>query len=314
MVLAGAAAALLAACGSAGGGAVGGAGSAHAAAASGTPAVTAPATTVAPTMTTPPPPVPLPGWNAVRVTPTAVAVQQRSVTLADGSTVTLALFKAGTYRLVLHAGSTDPATAGVTLPADGESVVSAAERPLLVGAFNGGFKTSTGAGGVEIGGHVLAPLQPGRASVVIDAQGRARVGVYGQTVPVAGDPAVSIRQNLTPLVEGGALAAGIGNVPSWGATIGGRLAVARSALGQDPAGDLIFAGSMSALPADIGSALIDAGATTAMELDINPEWVQLDLASTPGGALSAAIPGQYRPATQFLSGWTRDFFTVLATS
>lgn len=277
-------------------------------------APTAPPPTVPATTTTLAPPVPLPGWEAVRTTPSAVAVQKRSVTTGDGSIVTLVLFKAGTYRLALHAGSTDPPTGGVPLPADGQSAVGAAERPLLVGAFNGGFKTSTGSGGVEIDGHALVALHAGLASIVIDANGQAEVGVYGQTVPAPGHPAVSVRQNLGLLVQGGALAPGIGNVPSWGATIGGRSAVARSAVGQDAAGDLIVAGSMSALPADIGTALIEGGATTAMEMDINPAWVQLDLAATPGGALTAAIPGQYRPASQYLDGWTRDFFTVLASS
>ena len=49
-----------------------------------------------------------------------------------------------------------------------------------------------------------------------------------------------------------------------------------------------------------------------MELDINPEWVQLDVASRPGGPLRAAIRGQNRPANQFLLGWARDFIAVLA--
>jgi hypothetical protein len=49
-----------------------------------------------------------------------------------------------------------------------------------------------------------------------------------------------------------------------------------------------------------------------MELDINPEWVQLDTARTPGGPITAAVPGQARPADQYLVGWTRDFIAVLA--
>ena len=49
-----------------------------------------------------------------------------------------------------------------------------------------------------------------------------------------------------------------------------------------------------------------------MELDINPEWVQLDVAHRPGGPLTAEIPSQSRPADQYLVGWTRDFFTVMA--
>ena len=45
--------------------------------------------------------------------------------------------------------------------------------------------------------------------------------------------------------------------------------------------------------------------------DPGPAASGLDAASTPGGALTAEIPGQYRPAGQYLTGWTRDFFAVL---
>ena len=31
----------------------------------------------------------------------------------------------------------------------------------------------------------------------------------------------------------------------------------------------------------------------------------------PGGPLTAMVPGQYRPADQYLLGWSRDFITVL---
>jgi hypothetical protein len=88
--------------------------------------------------------------------------------------------------------------------------------------------------------------------------------------------------------------------------------VARSAIGQDASGDLMYGASMSAVPADLASALASHGARIAMELDINPEWVQLDVAHSPGGRLTAGVPGQYRSATQYLVGWTRDFVTVLA--
>ncbi len=69
---------------------------------------------------------------------------------------------------------------------------------------------------------------------------------------------------------------------------------------------------MSTTPYDLADALVRTGARTAMELDINPEWVQLDTARRPGGRLTAAVPGQNRPADQYLVGWTRDFITVLA--
>jgi hypothetical protein len=71
---------------------------------------------------------------------------------------------------------------------------------------------------------------------------------------------------------------------------------------------------MSASPADLAQALARAGARVAMELDINPQWVQLAAATVPGGPLKAKVPGQHRPANQYLTGWTRDFIAVLAPS
>jgi hypothetical protein len=69
--------------------------------------------------------------------------------------------------------------------------------------------------------------------------------------------------------------------------------------------------AVSALPVDLATALAGDGATVAMELDINPEWIQLDVASGVGGPLQGVVPGQLRPADQRLLGWTRDFITVL---
>lgn len=272
----------------------------------------APTTTVAPTTTTPPPPPEQAGWTVEAETPIVIQADTRTVDEADGSHVTVARFRAGTFRLDLHAGSTDPPSAGVPLPADGENAVAAVERPLLLGAFNGGFKTSSGSGGVEIAGHVLSPLITGRASVVIDADGRPSIGTWGSDVPAQGTQVASVRQNLQLLVEGGQPAPSAGVPSAWGVTLGGGVAVARSAVGTDALGDLIYAGSISARPADLADALVAAGAVTGMEMDINPEWVQLDLASTPGGTLTAAVPGQNRPASQYLAGWSRDFFTVVA--
>ena len=71
---------------------------------------------------------------------------------------------------------------------------------------------------------------------------------------------------------------------------------------------------MSATPYDLADALARTGARIAMELDINPECVQLDTARRPGGPLAATVPGQNRPADQYLVGWTRDSITVLAPS
>src|SRR5271166_933544 len=227
---------------------------------------------------------------------------------ADGSVLTVATF-AGPVTYVLHDGSEDPGAAAGRVQAG--PAVAGAERKQLLAAFNGGLKLSAGVGGYEQEGHVASALRPGLASLVIDRSGRARIGVWGHGVPAPGEAVYSVRQNLPPLVLNGKHTAAAADPGLWGATLGGGEYVARSALGQDASGDLIYAASMSTTPADLAFVLAYAGARIAMELDINPEWVQLDVARHPGGALRASVPGQYRPADQYLAGWARDFIAVL---
>jgi hypothetical protein len=241
-----------------------------------------------------------------RVTVTRVTVTRMRT--ADGSVLTVATF-AGPVTYVLHDGSEDPGAAAGRVKAG--PAVAGAERKRLLAAFNGGFKLSAGVGGYEQEGHVASALRRGLASLVIDRSGQARIGVWGDGVPAPAEAVYSVRQNLTPLVLNGRPAAAAADSGLWGATLGGGEYVARSALGQDASGDLIYAASMSTTPADLAFVLAYVGARIAMELDINPEWVQLDVARRPGGALRASVPGQYRPANQYLTGWARDFIAVL---
>jgi hypothetical protein len=232
------------------------------------------------------------------------------VQAAGGSAITVATFR-GPVRYVLHNGSLDPGAGYAALVRAGPAI-SAAERPRVLAAFNGGFLMRSRAGGYEQEGHVLRALRHGLASLVIDRSGYARIGVWGVTVPAHGESVYSVRQNLWPVVWNGKRTAETDKWWRWGGTIGHVEYVARSALGENASGELIYAASMSASPAGLAGALIQSGARIGMELDINPEWVQLDTARAPGGPLTAAVPGQLRPASQYLAGWTRDFLTVLA--
>jgi hypothetical protein len=233
------------------------------------------------------------------------------VRASDGSVVAVAVFR-GPVRFVLHNGSLDPGYAAAVKGVRAGPAIGDAERKHLLAAFNGGLKLGVGAGGYEQEGHAISPLLNGYASLIIDRSGRGRIAVWGDGAPAAGESVYSVRQNLQPLVEHGRPTAAASDWYEWGATLGGGEYVARSALGEDGSGDLLYAGSMSASPMDMAQALAGKGARIAMELDINPEWVQLDVASRPGGALRAAVPGQNRPADQFIWGWSRDFITALA--
>jgi len=243
--------------------------------------------------------------------PAVPHVTVSQVRAADGAVVTVAVFH-GPVRYVLHNGSLDPGYAATEAGVTAGSAVGTAERKQLLAAFNGGFKLSAGAGGYEQEGHVISPLLTGYASLIIDRSGQARIALWGYGAPAPGEAVYSVRQNLQLLVEHGQPTQAAADWYAWGATLGGGEDVARSALGQDAAGDLLFAGSMSASPLDMAQALVDRGARIGMELDINPEWVQLDVAGRPGGPLQAEVPGQNRPADQYLWGWSRDFITVLA--
>ncbi|HUC37491.1 MAG TPA: hypothetical protein VMR97_10245 [Acidimicrobiales bacterium] len=268
-------------------------------------------TTVPPTTTTTTAPE-QPGWTTLSVGPRGIAVDERTFAQPDGSQVTVARFLAGHVDYSLHVGSQDPPTGQAAISADSGSMVSTAEQPLLLACFNGGFEMTAGAGGFEVDGQVLSPLTSGLASLVIDTAGVGQVGAWSAGVPTPGASVASVRQNLPPLVSGGQPSPQITDIAAWGSTLGGRADVARSALGQDPSGDLLYAASMSALPIDLAAALVSAGVASAMELDINPEWVQLATAPSPGASLVAGIPGQNRPADQCQVGWTRDFIAVLS--
>ncbi len=306
-----------------------GTGSADSKSSSGSTAPSAPKTTgvppattstVPPTTTTTVPPTttttieqPQPGWAPVSMVGAKIAIDEQTVTGPAGGQVTVFRIRAGRASFRLHVGSSDPPVGSAPISPGSGPAIAADEAPLLLAAFNGGFNSSTGVGGFEVDSQVLVPLVAGMASLVIDADGSARVGVWGTTVPVAGEQVVSVRQNLPPLVSGGQPSPNIGDVSAWGATLGGGTTVARSAVGEDALGNLLYAGGMSLQPADLAGALVSSGAVTAMELDINPEWVQLAWAATPGAPLNAGIPGQNRPANQYQLGWSRDFITALAT-
>jgi hypothetical protein len=267
-------------------------------------------TTLPPTTTTT---TEQPGWAVVGNDAFGFAVDQQTFTGPSGGAVTVIRFRAGRVHYALHVGSEDPPSGTAAIPPDAGPAIGPQEVPVLLGAFNGGFKIDAGAGGFDVNGLVLNPLVAGDASLVIDADGSAHIGVWGQSVPTAGEKVISVRQNLAPLISGGVPNPSVGDANAWGAMLGPGPAVPRSGLGEDAAGDILYAAGMSLVPSDLAAGLVDAGALNAMELDINPEWVQAVGAPSPGGPLTALIPGQNRPADQYQAGWSRDFITVLAS-
>jgi hypothetical protein len=216
--------------------------------------------------------------------------------------------------LVLHAGMAEPVGIGCPQGCD----IAAAERRRVVAGFNGGFKLSLGSGvGFMDAGRVAIPLSSGLASIVTYRDGGTQIGAWREGVPVRGHGGVSsVLQNLHLLIAGGRPAPTVESCTTecWGATLGGGVDVARSALGETGAGQLVWAGGESLSPGEIARALVGAGARDAVELDINPEWVAGYLYERRPDRLAAVpmVPGQPGIPGQLLSPDARDFFTVAA--
>jgi hypothetical protein len=79
---------------------------------------------------------------------------------------------------------------------------------------------------------------------------------------------------------------------------------------------LIWAGGESLTPVALAAALTNARVQRAVELDINPEWVAGYLYGHHHGRRPLAavpiVPGQPGVPGQFLTPYSRDFFTIVA--
>jgi hypothetical protein len=226
--------------------------------------------------------------------------------------VALLSFDQRLVELHLHSGTTDAGSSGWRFgPA-----VTGPESGYLLAGFNGAFKFSVGAGGFESYGRTAVPLREGLGSVVTYADGTTDIGSWHQEVPAPGKQVVSVRQNLTLLIDRGAASPDVGCLSCWGATLGGVSDPARAALGITADRRLVWAGGEHMTVAALADALLGVHAVRAVELDINPEWVAAYLYRHRAGSAPPVpvpvMPGQQGIPGQFLSPWSRDFFSIAA--
>lgn len=213
-------------------------------------------------------------------------------------------------RFVLHPGFEDPGLQGMSQP----DKVKPSQYGGLVAAFNGGFRIPDANGGYYDNGKTVGTLTDGAASLVIDKQGHATVGTWGGDVTMTPNVAF-VRQNLKPLISGGVVARDLNaNVEStWGATVGGALAVWRSGIGVTSSGDLVYAMGDAMTVSDLADVLRRAGAVTAMQLDINRTWVSFMWFSHRGANPAPHKVGTFQePANRYLADTSRDFLAVYA--
>jgi hypothetical protein len=194
-----------------------------------------------------------------------------------------------------------------------------AERGALVAAFNSGFKMSGSRGGYYTDGEMVRPLREGAASLVITADGTAQLGMWGRDFAM-GPNIKTVRQNLDLMVDGGQPVPGLESDTNdkWGATLGNKVFVWRSAVGVDANGGLIYVGGAGLNAKTLGDMLARVGAVRAMELDINSSWVtyylydQLDPANPNGVTGRKLLPDMERGDDRYLQPGERDFFVLFA--
>ncbi|HET9171046.1 MAG TPA: phosphodiester glycosidase family protein [Actinospica sp.] len=184
----------------------------------------------------------------------------------------------------------------------------------LVATFNGGFKVhpNDALGGYYADGTTASPLVDGKAAEVFYRDGSLRIGVWGSGLTMTPD-VVAVRENLSPLVEGGTVqvTSGAGSSAQWGYTINNDYYIARSGVGITASGDLVYVSGSALSVQTLAQLLKAAGAVNAMELDINPDWVSF---MTYSGQAAHPAPAKLwdfvQPADRYLQPASRDFVSV----
>jgi hypothetical protein len=194
-------------------------------------------------------------------------------------------------------------------------LIDAADDPLLLAAFNGGFKSVHGHHGVSIAGVELAPLQAGLCTISGNDSGALRIASWRRSdLP---EPTAWYRQSAACMLESGVLHPGLVNPESrkWGTALEGDTVIRRSAIGLDRSGEVLYVGvSNSTTARALALGMQSAGAWNVAQLDIN--W------SYPRFLIFPRAAAGPRYATTLFSGFLfereemlrvpspRDFFYV----
>jgi hypothetical protein len=248
-----------------------------------------------------PPPAPIPPivrpplagdgqWQALGQLVNGVPAMYSALLRADPvyTTVTAAIAWVDTTlaRAVLYGGVQEPGGGGWQY----QGTVAPADRSNLLAGFNSGFKLKDSQGGYYAEGRMVRPLRPGAATLLIRSDGTPTVGVLGRDFQMGPDVAFA-RQNLSLIVDNGQPVPDLVLTSAkWGATLGNKVLVWRSAVGVTANGALLFAGGNNLSILTLANVMARAGAVRAMELDINPGWVHFNVYGPPAPGEPATVP------------------------
>ncbi len=189
-------------------------------------------------------------------------------------------------------------------------------QPMLLGAFNGGFRFEHIKGGYKNEGRSVKELKDGQGTVAISKTGKITIGEFGRDIKDDGSW-LSFRQNLPLLVDSGKSMVDSHSDTWWGADYGNVLFVLRSSICQLADGRLMYGAVGKVDAKTLAQSLVNMGCQRAMQMDINGTWptfhtfpVEADGAQH-GNALDKRMGGS---RDRYLNGSTREFFGFFETA
>jgi Phosphodiester glycosidase len=189
-------------------------------------------------------------------------------------------------------------------------------QPMLLGAFNGGFRFEHIKGGYKNEGRSVKELKDGQGTVAISKTGKITIGEFGRDIKDDGSW-MSFRQNLPLLVDGGKSMVDSHSDTWWGADYGNVLFVLRSSICQLADGRLMYGAVGKVDAKTLAQSLVNMGCQRAMQMDINGTWptfhtfpIEADGAQH-GNALDKRMGGS---RDRYLTGSTREFFGFFETA
>jgi hypothetical protein len=182
-------------------------------------------------------------------------------------------------------------------------------QPMLVGAFNGGFRFEHIKGGYKTEDKVVRELKVGQGTIAVSKLGKITLGEFGRDFTDDGSWA-SFRHEGKSMVESH-------GETWWGADFGNVLFVLRSSICQLPDGRLMYGAVGKVDAKTLAASLVNMGCKRALQLDINGTWptfhtfpVEAD-GLQHGNALDKRMGGS---RDRYLTGSSREFFGFFNTS
>lgn len=219
----------------------------------------------------------------------------------------VAWMRSGSTQAHLVAGTVQP---GGQFP--GGAAIPTGDLPNLVATFNSGWRMKHIPGGFYLHGRTAKPLIDGQATAAVDDRGHLTVGRWGRDLTM-NPRLVAARQNLQLIVDQGQPVPGLDANANgqWGSPKNQFQYTARSALGTDRSGNVVYVAGNNMNLHTLATALADAGAVRGMELDIHNGMESFS--SWRPGAQGTPVPSKLLPtmtsaADRYVSPDQRDFF------